>query len=212
VRHLGGQNHDREIMPLTDFGSVSYAFAFYFPSSSGDITAYASTNTTRIDLYQNGAEADSVGALGTDGAFTVTYGPPPPPPPTDKVTVTSPGSQSATAGTAAALQIHAVSSTGAAITSYAASGLPPGMSIDSTTGRISGTPRTAGTYSVKVTATDTTGTTGSASFTWTIETRRAEASPMREAHEDDAAHLLASSARCNVIFGPALQARPQLHH
>jgi hypothetical protein len=169
VRHLGGQNHDREIMPLTDFGSVSYAFAFYFPSSSGDITAYASTNTTRIDLYQNGAEADSVGALGTDGAFTVTYGPPPPPPPTDKVTVTSPGSQSATAGTAAALQIHAVSSTGAAITSYAASGLPPGMSIDSTTGRISGTPRTAGTYSVKVTATDTTGTTGSASFTWTIE-------------------------------------------
>jgi hypothetical protein len=67
------------------------------------------------------------------------------------------------------LQIRAVSSTGAAISSYAASGLPPGLSIDSTTGRISGTPKTAGTYTVKVTATDTAGTSGSATFTWTVK-------------------------------------------
>jgi Putative Ig domain len=35
---------------------------------------------------------------------------------------------------------------------------------------ISGTPTTANTYNVTVTATDTTGATGSASFTWTIST------------------------------------------
>jgi Peptidase A4 family/PASTA domain len=59
------------IMPLTNFGKVAYTSASY---NSG--TDYASSNTTRIDLTQNGAEADSVGALGTDGAFTVTYGAP----------------------------------------------------------------------------------------------------------------------------------------
>ena len=59
------------IMPLTNFGKVAYTSASY---NSG--TDYASSNTTRIDLTQNGAEADSVGALGTGGAFTVTYGPP----------------------------------------------------------------------------------------------------------------------------------------
>ena len=44
------------------------------------------------------------------------------------------------------------------------------MSINSSTGLISGTPTTAGTNSVTVTARDTTGASGSTSFTWTIST------------------------------------------
>ncbi len=47
-------------------------------------------------------------------------------------------------------------------------GLPAGLSISASSGLISGTPSAAGTYSVTVTAKDTTGASGSASFTWTI--------------------------------------------
>ena len=46
--------------------------------------------------------------------------------------------------------------------------LPPGLSIDSSSGVISGTPTTAGSYPVTITATDTDGYNGSASFTCTI--------------------------------------------
>ncbi|MEV6296813.1 putative Ig domain-containing protein [Streptomyces sp. NPDC051896] len=51
---------------------------------------------------------------------------------------------------------------------YSASGLPTGLSINSSTGLVSGTVSTAGTYQVTVTAKDSTGASGSASFTWTV--------------------------------------------
>jgi serine protease len=84
------------------------------------------------------------------------------------VTVTSPGSQTGTVGTAVSLQIHATDSASGQTLTYSASGLPAGLSINSSSGLISGTPTTAGTSSVTVTATDTTGAHGSATFTWTI--------------------------------------------
>jgi len=84
------------------------------------------------------------------------------------VTVTNPGSQTGTTGTAASLQVHATDSGTGQTLSYSASGLPAGLSIASGTGLISGTPATAGTYTVTVTATDGTGASGSATFTWTI--------------------------------------------
>ncbi|WP_330347218.1 M4 family metallopeptidase [Streptomyces sp. NBC_00582] len=86
--------------------------------------------------------------------------------PSTGVTVTNPGSQSTTVGTAVSLQVSA-SSTNSGTLTYAASGLPTGLSISST-GLISGTPTTAGTYSTTVTVTDSTGATGTASFTWTV--------------------------------------------
>ena len=51
---------------------------------------------------------------------------------------------------------------------FAASGLPPGLSI-SAGGLVSGRPSTMGFYHVRVRATDVTGMTGSASFTWTVD-------------------------------------------
>ncbi|MFG2477621.1 putative Ig domain-containing protein [Streptomyces fagopyri] len=83
------------------------------------------------------------------------------------VTVTGPGNQSTTTGGSVGLQISASDSASATLT-YSASGLPTGLSINSSTGLISGTASTAGTYSTTVTATDSTGASGSASFTWTV--------------------------------------------
>ncbi|GAA2776043.1 hypothetical protein GCM10010521_63410 [Streptomyces rameus] len=83
------------------------------------------------------------------------------------VTVTNPGSQNTTVGGSVSLQIHATDSAGAALT-YSATGLPAGLSINGSTGLITGTASTAGTYQVTVTAKDSTGATGSTSFTWTV--------------------------------------------
>ena len=83
------------------------------------------------------------------------------------VTVTNPGNKTGTVGTATSLQISASDSGGATLT-YGASGLPNGLSINSSSGLISGTPTAAGTFSVTVNASDSTGASGSTSFTWTI--------------------------------------------
>ncbi|MFF8731816.1 M4 family metallopeptidase [Streptomyces sp. NPDC015171] len=90
-------------------------------------------------------------------------------PPSSGVTVTNPGSQSATVGTAVNLQIQASSTNSGALT-YSASGLPAGLSINSSTGLISGTPTAAGSSSTTVTVTDSTGATGTATFSWTVST------------------------------------------
>ena len=84
------------------------------------------------------------------------------------VTVNNPGAQTSTVGTAASLQITASDSASGQTLTYSATGLPAGLSINSASGLISGTPTTAGTYSVTATAKDTTGASGSASFTWTV--------------------------------------------
>jgi len=85
----------------------------------------------------------------------------------NKVSVTNPGSQSGTVKVPVNVQITASDSAGAALT-YSASGLPVGVTIDSSTGLISGTPASPGSSPVTVTATDPSGASGSATFNWTI--------------------------------------------
>ncbi|WP_051967467.1 M4 family metallopeptidase [Kitasatospora mediocidica] len=86
--------------------------------------------------------------------------------PTGGVSVSNPGNQSTAVGTAVSLQISASGGTGAL--TYSATGLPAGLSISSTTGKITGTPTTAGTSNVAVTVKDSAGATGSTAFTWTV--------------------------------------------
>ncbi|HEY6278422.1 MAG TPA: ricin-type beta-trefoil lectin domain protein [Streptosporangiaceae bacterium] len=85
----------------------------------------------------------------------------------DTVTVTNPGNQTSTAGVFTKLQMMGNSSGGNTL-SWSATGLPAGLKINATSGRISGTPTGNGTSNVTVTAADTTGATGNASFTWAI--------------------------------------------
>ena len=89
-------------------------------------------------------------------------------PPTGTVTVTSPGNQWGFKGYPLfqTIQISATASDGGALT-FSATGLPPGLKI-SASGAITGTPTTAGTYSVTVTAAEANGTSGATSFTFTV--------------------------------------------
>jgi acetylxylan esterase len=111
-----------------------------------------------LPIEGEGMEADAIAFMGLNNTSTGTG---------NTVTVTNPGSQTSTVGTAASVQVHATDSGGATLT-YSASGLPAGLSISSSSGLISGTPTTSGTSSVTVTATDSTGASGSATFSWTV--------------------------------------------
>jgi putative Ig domain-containing protein/phospholipase D-like protein len=128
-------------------------------STTGAISGTASTaGTYTVTLTGTDSTGPSGSATFTWDVGTVS----------NTVTVTNPGSQAGTVGTAASLQIAATDSASGQTLTYSATGLPAGLSISSTTGLISGTPTTAGSNSVTVTATDTTGAAGSATFTWTI--------------------------------------------
>ena len=84
------------------------------------------------------------------------------------VTVTNPGSQSGAVGTLIpSFQVQAGDSAPGQTLTYSAVSLPPGVSISSS-GLISGTPTTAGGFTTTVTAQDTTGASGSATFDWSI--------------------------------------------
>ena len=86
---------------------------------------------------------------------------------TDRLVVSAPANQATLAGRAAILQLQSTDVAGLGVT-YSTNGLPPGLSVNRTSGLISGTPTTAGTYHVRAIATDTQATTGSATFTWTV--------------------------------------------
>ena len=87
---------------------------------------------------------------------------------TGTVTVSNPGNQSTVTGTAVNVPLSA--SGGTAPYSWTATGLPAGLSINASTGTISGTATTAGTSNVTVTAKDAANKTGTASFSWTVGT------------------------------------------
>jgi YVTN family beta-propeller protein len=83
-----------------------------------------------------------------------------------KPVLTSPGNQTSTVGTALTLQLSASDPNGDVL-SYSASGLPPGLSIATSTGRITGTPTTAGTYTVNLAVTDGV-SNASVSVSWRV--------------------------------------------
>ena len=83
----------------------------------------------------------------------------------ETVTVANPGSRTGTVGTAVSLQLSGTDSASKPLT-YSATGLPAGLAI-SASGLVTGTPTTAGTSNVTVTASSGTAT-GSTAFSWTI--------------------------------------------
>ncbi|MCW2911888.1 MAG: glycoside hydrolase family 3 domain protein [Actinomycetia bacterium] len=108
------------------------------------------------------AVGDSTANLPLTGTLAVTSGQLGQP-----VTITSPGPQEGTAGTAVSVKVSAADSASGQSPTFTASGLPAGTSISSS-GTITGTPGTAGTSTVTVTARDGTGASATTSFTWTV--------------------------------------------
>lgn len=134
-------------------GSYPASYPYAHASSLYDVTSGANGSCGTY-LCKAGTGYDGPTGLGTPNgtaAFTGGTGQ------GNTVTVTNPGNQSTQVNTAVSLQIKATDSDAGQSLTYSATGLPAGLSINSSTGLISGTPTAVGTSSVTVTARDTTG-------------------------------------------------------
>ncbi|HJP76433.1 MAG TPA: glycoside hydrolase family 48 protein [Pseudonocardiaceae bacterium] len=148
--------------PTLAYSATDLPLGLSINSSTGAITgtpSAAGSYTTTVTV-SDGSSASSVNFSWTVGSGSTG----------NTVKVTNPGNQTGATGTAVSLQVQATDSAAGATLTYSATGLPAGLSIGSSTGLISGTPTTAATSSVTVTATDGTGAKGAASFTWTVST------------------------------------------
>ncbi|HEX6522384.1 MAG TPA: cellulose binding domain-containing protein [Streptosporangiaceae bacterium] len=131
----------------------------YLTNSSNNIAAQATTTVSGGSfsgtIPARSLETYVVGSTGSTGGGNT-------------VTVSNPGSQTTTVGTAVSLPIQASDSAAGQTLTYSATGLPAGLSISASTGTISGTPTAPGAFSVTVTATDGTGASGSTTFSWAV--------------------------------------------
>ncbi len=87
---------------------------------------------------------------------------------TDAIALANPGAQHSVVRSSVSLQMNGKSTHGAGVT-FSATGLPAGLSINASSGKVSGRPQRLGNSTVTVTATDTGGTTAHTSFAWTIQ-------------------------------------------
>ncbi len=87
------------------------------------------------------------------------------------LSVTNPGTQNGAVGDSVALPIESGGLPSGDSWTYAATGLPSGLSINTSSGQIGGTiTGSANAYSVSVTASDGEGASASQSFTWNVST------------------------------------------
>jgi hypothetical protein len=117
------------------------------PASGLCLNAPSSTHRTRFTVEKCNGSGNQVWTL-----------------PTAPVTLLNPGAQVFRLGGAVKLPMAA----GTATRTYTASGLPAGLSIDATTGAITGKPTTVGAGTAIVTSVDSAGVRGATAFTWSI--------------------------------------------
>src|SRR5438128_1260104 len=158
--------------PTTATGQVGVAFSYQITASNGPIISYNATGlpaglsvNTSTGLISGtpttaGTYSVTISATNSSGTgsatLTLTIKPPPP-------VITSATTASGTVGIAFSYQTTATNNPPI----FNATGLPAGLTVNTSTGLISGTPTTAGTYSVTISATNSGGT-GSATLTLTV--------------------------------------------
>jgi beta-glucosidase len=131
-------------LPLA--GSTSLAHEL-----TGQVAAGASS--AGVSLANTAVSAGVTANSGVPGAETVG--------------VVNPYGYSSPKGAAVSFAMQAQDSNSAQTLTYTATGLPPGITIAST-GTISGSGSTLGTYTVTVTATDSAAVSGTATFVWSV--------------------------------------------
>jgi subtilase family serine protease len=156
---------------LSKSGTVGTAFSYTITASNSPTSYNASGLPSGLSVNtSNGVISGTPSAAGTvsatisatnaggTGSATLVFTINPPPP-----VINSSLTASGTAGAAFSYSITATNSP----TSYSASGLPSGLSVNTSNGVISGTPASAGSASVTIRATNAGGT-GSATLSLTI--------------------------------------------
>jgi len=131
-------------LPLT--GSTSLA-----QKLTGQVAA--GTSSDGVSLANTAVSANVAANSGVPGAETVG--------------VVNPYGYTAPKGAAVSFTMQAVDSNSSQTLTFTETGLPPGISIASN-GTISGSSITLGTFTVTVTATDTEGVSGTATFVWSV--------------------------------------------
>jgi hypothetical protein len=112
------------------------------PSPSATLATATATRTSTATTGRTPTLTSTATSSLTPRATDTSAPPPPTPPPNNSPTLISPGNQSGRVGQAVSLQIEGADPDGDRL-SYSATGLPAGLSIDSLTGLISGTPSQA---------------------------------------------------------------------
>jgi beta-glucosidase len=135
--------------------------------SSASLPLSGSTSLAETLTGQVAAGTSGAGTSAANMAVSANVTPNSGVPGAETVGVVNPYGYSSPTGSAVSFQMQAVDSNSSQTLTFTASGLPPGISIASN-GTISGTSSTVGTYTVTVTATDTKGVSGTATFVWSV--------------------------------------------
>jgi beta-glucosidase len=143
----------------------SYSIKVGDSSASLPLTGSASLAHELTGQVAAGASGAGVSAANTAVSANVT--PNSGVPGAETVGVVNPFGYSSPKGAAVSFAMQAEDSNSSQTPTFTATGLPPGITIASN-GTISGSSSTLGTYTVTVTATDTEGASGTATFVWSV--------------------------------------------
>jgi beta-glucosidase len=135
--------------------------------SSASLPLTGSTSLARELTGQVAAGTSGAGVSLANMAVSANVTPNSGVPGAETVGVVNPYGYSSPQGAAMSFTMQGEDSNPSQTLTFIASGLPPGISIASN-GTISGSATTLGTYTVTVTATDTEGVSGTATFVWSV--------------------------------------------
>jgi beta-glucosidase-like glycosyl hydrolase len=135
--------------------------------SSASLPVTGSTSLARELTGQVAAGTSGAGVSAASTAVSANVTPNSGVPGAETVGVVSPYGYSSPKGAAVSFAMQAEDSNPSQTLTFSATGLPPGIAIASN-GTISGSSSTPGTYTVTVTATDTEGVSGTATFVWSV--------------------------------------------